>query len=166
MKLSSAEVQDIQVAGLLHDVGKIDISLDVLRKASALDEHEWQEIRSHTMKGSQILRPMGGLLRDVIPLVEAHHENFDGTGYHGMKGEEIPVGARILTVADAYDAMVCDRPYRTGRTSAEALREIERCSGTQFDPEVVTAFKAIIHLRLVHRADEFPATARVVDARA
>jgi putative nucleotidyltransferase with HDIG domain len=148
MGLPEDEVENIRVAGLLHDIGKIDISLDVLRKASALDASEWAEVRTHPTKGTAMLRPVGGLLSDVVPLVECHHECYDGSGYLGKKGDEIPLGARILAVADSYDAMVCDRPYRTGRTPAEALKEVERCGGTQFDPAVVSAFKTVMHHQL------------------
>jgi putative nucleotidyltransferase with HDIG domain len=148
MGLPEDEIENVRVAGLLHDIGKIDISLDVLRKASALSAADWDEVRTHTAKGTAMLRPVGGLLSDVVPLVECHHECHDGSGYLGKKGEEIPLGARILAVADSYDAMVCDRPYRTGRTPAEALKEVERCSGTQFDPRVVSAFKTVMPLQL------------------
>ncbi len=145
MQLPPDEVETIRVAGLLHDVGKIDVSLDVLKKASALDEQEWAQVKTHAIKGTALLQPVGGLLRDVVPLVEFHHECYDGSGYLGLAGEVIPLGARILSVADSYDAMVCDRPYRAGRTSAEAIKEVERCAGTQFDPVVVDAFKRIIY---------------------
>ena len=145
MALDDSEIESIRVAGLLHDVGKIEVSLEVLKKASKLDDEEWAQIRTHAVKGTAILQPVGGLLRDVVPLVEYHHECFDGSGYLGVRGTNIPLGARILSVADSYDAMVCDRPYRAGRTPAEAIREIERCSGTQFDPKVVDAFKAVMY---------------------
>jgi len=147
MGLAETEVECARVAGLLHDVGKIDVSLEVLRKASTLDEDEWAQVRTHAIKGTEILQPVGGLLRDVVPLVEYHHECFDATGYLGIRGANIPLGARILCVADAFDAMVCDRPYRAGRTPAEAIKEVERCSGTQFDPDVVDAFKRVMYRR-------------------
>lgn len=134
MDLPDDDVESVRVAGLLHDIGKIDISLDVLRKASVLNDSEWAQVRTHPTKGTALLKPVGGLLSDVVPLVECHHECYDGTGYLGKKGDEIPLGARILAVADSYDAMVCDRPYRTGRTPAEALKEVEHCGGSQFDP--------------------------------
>ena len=147
MGLRDDEVESIHVAGLLHDVGKIDVSLEVLKKASELDEVEWAQVKAHAIKGTAMLQPVGGLLRDVVPLVQFHHECFDGSGYLGIRGNNIPLGARILSVADSYDAMVCDRPYRAGRTSAEAIKEVDRCSGTQFDPDVVAAFKTVMHLR-------------------
>lgn len=147
MGLDGEDVESIRVAGLLHDVGKIDVSLEVLKKASSLDDDEWTEIKTHAIKGTAMLQPVGGLLRDVVPLVEFHHECFDGTGYLGLEGTVIPLGARILAVADSYDAMVCDRPYRAGRTPTEAVKEVEFCSGTQFDPDVVEAFKQVMYRR-------------------
>lgn len=142
--LDRVAVENIRVAGLLHDVGKIDVSLEVLTKASALAPHEWEEMKRHTSMGSELLEQTGGLLRDVLPIVHYHHEYFDGTGYHGVSGKEIPLGARILAVADAYDAMITDRPYRTGRTPWEAKVEIESHSGKQFDPKVVDAFIVVM----------------------
>jgi putative nucleotidyltransferase with HDIG domain len=144
MNLPQTEVEDIRVAGLLHDVGKIDISIEVLKKAAALTEKEWEEIKTHTKKASSILRPVGGLLQNVIPLIETHHEYFDGGGYQKLKGNEIPLGSRILAVADAYDAMLSDRPYRKGKTPWEAVQEIKKRAGTQFDPKVIKVFLEIV----------------------
>lgn len=144
LKLSPAEIENVRVAGLLHDVGKIEVSIDVLRKAADLSEDEWEEIKSHTTRAHSVLRPVGGLLKEVIPLIVTHHEFFDGTGYHNLAAEEIPVGARILAVADAYDSMISDRPYRAGRSPWEAVQEIRKHSGTQFDPQVVSVFTSVI----------------------
>lgn len=144
MQLPATDIENIRVAGLLHDVGKIDISIDVLRKASALNADEWEEVKQHPMKASSVLRPVGGLLKEVIPLIATHHEYFDGKGYYGLKIGEIPLGSRILAVVDAYDAMITDRPYRKGKTAWEARLEIERLSGEQFDPEVVKAFWSVV----------------------
>lgn len=144
MELSDPEVENVRVAGLLHDVGKVDISIDVLRKASRLSEDEWEQVRSHAKKGSTMVKQVGGLLREVIPFIESHHEHFDGGGYYNMVKDDIPIGARILAVADAYDSMISDRPYRTGRPPQEATAEIENHSGTQFDPRVVEAFLSVV----------------------
>jgi putative nucleotidyltransferase with HDIG domain len=143
MGLPGDKVEDIRVAGLLHDVGKIDVSLDVLTKASRLTDAEWEQMKRHTTHGATLLQPMGGLLHMAVPIVLYHHERWDGSGYHGLVGEQIPLGARILAIADAYDSMVTDRPYRTGRTPWEALLEVEHYAGTQFDPAVVNAFTAL-----------------------
>lgn len=148
MGLSEVEVENVRVAGLLHDVGKIDISLDVLTKASSLTQDEWEHMKSHTVKGFSLLEPMGGLLQHVLPIVQFHHECYDGTGYHGASGADIPLGARILAVADAYDSMITDRPYRTGRTPWEAKLEVEQHSGTQFDPVIVAAFMNVMKLEV------------------
>ncbi|MDH4139266.1 MAG: HD-GYP domain-containing protein [Coriobacteriia bacterium] len=146
MSLSERECEHIRVAGLLHDIGKIEVSMDVLTKASMLTEEEWDEMRTHTTKAAELLGPVGDVLRDVIPIVVNHHEYFDGGGYQGVRGREIPIGARVLAVADAYDSIITDRPYRAGKPSWEAVAEIERRSGSQFDPDVVQAFMS------VHRA--------------
>ncbi len=144
MGMSEAEAEDIRVAGLLHDIGKLDINLDVLNKASALTPEEWEHMKTHTSKGSMLLEPMGGMLSHVLPIVRYHHEYYDGSGYHGVAAEDIPLGARVLAVADSYDAMITDRPYRTGRTPREAKIEIEERAGQQFDPDVVAAFTRVM----------------------
>ena len=102
MGMREDEIESIRVGGLLHDVGKIDVSLEVLKKASALSDDEWVEVKEHARLGTDMLKPVGGLLRDVVPLVEFHHERFDGSGYLGLAGNEIPLGARILAIADAF----------------------------------------------------------------
>lgn len=140
MGLSEPMVEDIRVGAYLHDIGKIDVSTEVLRKAAGLTPEEMEEMRKHVDSGVRIVRTMGGILRHVIPMIAFHHERWDGAGYKGLKGQEIPVGARIIAVADTYDAIVTHRSYRSGRTPAQATRIIREESGRQFDPEVVRVF--------------------------
>jgi putative nucleotidyltransferase with HDIG domain len=140
MGLSEGQVEDVRVGAYLHDIGKVDISTEVLRKAAGLTDDEMVEMRRHVDKGETMVRSMGGILKHVIPMVAYHHERWDGTGYKGLKGDEIPLGARIIAVADTYDAIVIDRAYRKGRTHAEAVKIIRDESGTQFDPAVVAVF--------------------------
>lgn len=140
MGLSEDELKDLNLAGLLHDIGKIGTYEAVLDKPGALNEDEKRIIRLHPVKGAEILAPIRQL-KDVIPAIKHHHEFYDGTGYpDGLKGEKIPLFARILTVADTVDAMSADRPYRKGRTMDVIAAELKRCSGTQFDQRVVEAF--------------------------
>jgi diguanylate cyclase (GGDEF)-like protein len=141
--LEPSRVEDLRVAGLLHDVGKIGVSEEILVKEGPLTPSEWEEIRRHPEMGHRMLS--GSRLDVLRPWVLHHHERLDGTGYpQGLAGEEIPYEARILAVADAYDAMVHDRPYRSAISREEALAELERCAGTQFDPDVVTALVALV----------------------
>lgn len=138
--LNETLVEDVRVGALLHDIGKVDVSAEVLRKAAALSPDELSEMQRHVETGEQMVRSMGGILKHVIPMVAFHHERWDGLGYKGLKGEEIPLGARIIAVADTYDAIVCDRPYRKGRTCEEALNILREGSGSQFDPRMVEVF--------------------------
>jgi putative nucleotidyltransferase with HDIG domain len=142
MRLSEQQIEDVRAAALLHDIGKLEISRDILHKAARLDDDETMEMKSHVQKGINLLNPVGGSLRRVLPIILAHHDKFDGTGYHPSKGEEIPIEARIITVADAYDAMISDRPYRKGMTPIEGRDAIIKSVGTDFDPSVVKAFES------------------------
>jgi putative nucleotidyltransferase with HDIG domain len=142
MRLSHEQVEDVRAAALLHDIGKLEISRDILYKAARLNDDETLEMKSHVEKGITMLSPVGGSLRRVLPIILAHHDKFDGSGYHPSKGETIPIEARIIAVADAYDAMISDRPYRKGMTSIEARDAIVKCVGTDFDPAVVKAFES------------------------
>ncbi|MBI3008151.1 MAG: HD domain-containing protein, partial [Candidatus Omnitrophica bacterium] len=140
MKLPPREVEGITTAALLHDIGKIGISDTVLLKTGKLTEEEWKIIKTHPRIGKEILKPLG-FLDNILPIVEHEHERYDGKGYpDGLKGDEIPLGARIIAVADSYDAMTTDRVYRKALAKEDVLKELERCSGTQFDPKVVDAF--------------------------
>ena len=137
--LAPARVDRLQAAGVLHDLGKLGIADAILHKPGALDDAEWREMTRHPEIGARILEHAG--LRDIAAWVLAHHERLDGRGYpSGLAADEIPLEARILAVADAYEAMIADRPYRAGMPAEEARAELERCAGTQFDPTVVEAF--------------------------
>jgi HD-GYP domain-containing protein (c-di-GMP phosphodiesterase class II) len=128
------------VGALLHDLGKIGISDLVLQKPGRLTPEENELIRQHPVIGKRILENVQGL-EAYLSIVELHHENLNGTGYpHGLKGEETPLYARIVKVADAYDAMTSDRPYRRGKSHAEALAVLRSVSGSEMDPAVVEAF--------------------------
>jgi putative nucleotidyltransferase with HDIG domain len=137
---SEERIGTLRVGGPLHDIGKLAVSDDVLRKEGRLDPDELAEIREHPKIGARLLLRIAAL-REAIPYVLYHHERWDGTGYpSGKAGEEIPVEARVLAVADAFDAMTSDRPYRRALTLGQALAEVERGAGTQFDPEIARVF--------------------------
>ena len=134
----------LEMAAYLHDIGKIGIKEEILLKPGKLTDGEMGQMRHHPLIGANILKPVG-FPWPITPIVRHHHERWDGDGYPaGLKGEEIPMLARILTVADAYEAMVADRPYRKGRTREEGIEELRSCSGSQFDPGLVEAFVAAL----------------------
>jgi putative nucleotidyltransferase with HDIG domain len=136
------QIEDIRAAALLHDIGKLEMSRDVLYKAAKLTEDEVKEIKTHVKKGIDFLSPVAGSLRRVLPIILAHHDKFDGSGYHSTKGQDIPIEARIISVADVFDALVSDRPYRKGLSPFEARDIILKGEGTDFDPHVIRAFEA------------------------
>jgi HD-GYP domain-containing protein (c-di-GMP phosphodiesterase class II) len=143
MGLPPEEIERIRIAALLHDLGKIAISDEILDKPSTLSDAEWQAIGEHPRIG-QVILEQASSLRDAIPVVLHHHERFNGGGYpHGLKGTEIPLGARIVAVADAYHAMVHDRPYSVALSHDDALDELRRHAGMQFDPQVVEVFCSV-----------------------
>jgi putative nucleotidyltransferase with HDIG domain len=126
---------------ILHDIGKIHIMEDVLSKPGPLNDEEWDEMKKHTIIGAEMVKNITYLL-PAIPIIRNHHERWDGTGYpDGLAGEEIPMAARIVAVADSLDAMITSRTYRNALTPDEAYEEIVRCTGTHFDPDVVRAFE-------------------------
>jgi diguanylate cyclase (GGDEF)-like protein/PAS domain S-box-containing protein/putative nucleotidyltransferase with HDIG domain len=140
MKLSKSDIDKIRVAGFLHDIGKISIDEMILNKPGKLDDHEWEMMKLHPSKSAEILIKSKEY-NDIAEIVLFHHERFDGRGYPGgFAGEEIPQMARIISVCDAYDAMTEQRSYRTPLSKEEAIAELKKCSGTQFDPEVVDLF--------------------------
>ena len=137
-------LDEIARAAELHDVGKIAVPEAILRKPGPLDDAEWEVMRQHTIVGERILAAAPSL-RPVGRLVRSSHERWDGDGYpDGLAGERIPLGARIIAVCDAFDAMRQARPYAASLSEAEALAELRRCSGTQFDPWVVEVFAAVL----------------------
>jgi len=140
MSLSAVQIEDVRAASLLHDIGKLEISRDLLYKAARFTREEYEEIQSHVDKGVAVLETVGGSLRRVIPIVLAHHDKFNGSGYHSTEGEKIPLEARIIAVADVYDALTSDRPYRKAMSPFEAKEVVIKGSGTDFDPVVVQAF--------------------------
>lgn len=141
MGLAEERVEDVRVAALLHDIGKLDVSRNLLYKAARLTDEEIEEMKTHVQKGIARLSPVGGSLRRVLPIILAHHDKFDGTGYRPSRGAEIPLEARIISVADVYDSLVSDRPYRKAMSPFEARDIIVKGSGNDFDPRVVAAFE-------------------------
>ena len=138
--LDQMELRSLEFGALLHDLGKIGVPDKVLRKPGKLNEFEWAMMRRHPYLGQQILRGLS-FLDDAKTIVAQHHEKWDGSGYPlGLRGEEIDLGARILFVADAFDAMTSDRVYRQAKSYDEAVAELDSCAGTHFDPRVVAAF--------------------------
>lgn len=144
MELSAHDLDVLRLGALLHDIGKIGISDAILCKPNALTQDEFEVIKTHPTVGAQILRSIP-FLEEHIPIVELHHENPDGSGYpNGLRGQQIPLLARIVHVADAFDAMTSARAYRQGRPAADAMTELWRCAGSQFDAEVVEACGAAL----------------------
>ena len=140
LDLPQAEVDRIRVASLLHDVGKVAVPQHILDKPAALTNAEWQSVVQHPRIGQLILEQAGSL-RDAVPIILHHHERYSGHGYpYGLRGQDIPLGARIVAVADAYDAMMHDRPYKEAMGHAHAMAELRRHAGMQFDPEMVDLF--------------------------
>jgi len=144
MHLDEKQIESLKYASLLHDTGKIDIPLEILTKNSKLTAKEYKIIQEHPIRGAQILRPLQ-VLKPVIPIIMHHHEKFNGTGYPSrLKKGQIPLGARIMAVADAFEAMVYGRPYRERMDTAAAIKEIKKKSGKQFDPKIVESFLKVI----------------------
>lgn len=140
MKLPPEELEKIKSAALLHDIGKIKTSSEILKKPSGLTEEEYETIKKHPRDGVNMLDTMN-IFNDILPIILYHHEHFDGKGYpERLKGEKIPLGSRICAIADAYSVMLADRPYRRARTKEEAIAELKRCAGTQFDSRIVGVF--------------------------
>jgi hypothetical protein len=133
-------VDRLRVAALLHDVGKVAVPEEILEKPTALTSAEWRTVVQHPRIG-QVILEQAAALKDAVPIILHHHERYAGHGYpYGLRANEIPLGARIVAVADAYDAMVHDRPYKRAMSHDQAVMELRRHAGTQFDPEIVELF--------------------------
>jgi HD-GYP domain-containing protein (c-di-GMP phosphodiesterase class II) len=152
MKLSADRVRSTRMASLLHDLGNVATSRQILTKPDKLTEEEFAQIKEHPPLGSIMIMSEIETLQQLVPVVRHHHERFDGQGYpDGLRGQEIPIEARILAVVDAFDAMTHERAYRKALTEEQAIAELRRCAGTQFDPTVVEAFLDM----LSRRGDDF-----------
>jgi putative nucleotidyltransferase with HDIG domain len=137
--LSPAEIEEIRLAGLVHDIGKIHVPREVLHKRTPLTAEEYEVMKTHAAWGAKILEPLK--VEGIERIVRHHHERYDGKGYpDGLAGDSIPLGARIVAVAECFQSMVSDPRYKRARTFEEAVAELGRCCGTQFDPKVVAAF--------------------------
>lgn len=144
LNINNAEKGRIELAGLLHDIGMIGVAEDILNKSQKLTQEEFEEIKKHVQHSVKILEDIKQLY-EVIEIIKYHHEYYDGNGYpYGLKGDEIPLGSRVIALADAYDSMVSHRAYRPSLSSDEAMKIIEERSGTQFDPELVKLFKEVL----------------------
>jgi HD-GYP domain-containing protein (c-di-GMP phosphodiesterase class II) len=153
MNLDPLAQRNTELGALLHDVGKVVIPNEIINKAGPLDEHEWTLIRTHTIEGQRILDEIGGLMSTVGRVVRAAHERWDGGGYpDGLEAEQIPLESRIIFCCDAFNAITTTRPYRPARSPREALAELQRNAGTQFDPVVVAALTAVVEHDLARAA--------------
>jgi HD-GYP domain-containing protein (c-di-GMP phosphodiesterase class II) len=145
MSLQGSQARDVRYAAMLHDVGKVAIPSEILLKPGALSDEEWVTMRSHAAVGGELVARIDAFAH-LAPAVRASHERWDGAGYpDGLRGERIPLAARIIAACDSYDAIVTDRPYRPARSSEEACAELQRVAGTQLDPRVVAALMRELH---------------------
>jgi putative nucleotidyltransferase with HDIG domain len=141
MDFSQEQLEDIRAGALLHDIGKLHIGREILYKAARLTKAEYEQMQKHVALGVEMLETVGGSLRRVLPIVLAHHERHDGNGLNHAAAEEVPLAARVIKVADVYDSLTSDRPYRKAMSPFEAKTAIINGSGTEFDPVVVQAFE-------------------------
>ncbi len=163
LRVRGKPLQDIGWGSLLHDVGKIGVPDHILLKEGRLTREEWDEVKKHPLIGFRILHTIP-FLKDAAQIVLHHHERYDGTGYpFGKRGEEIPLGARIFSVADAFETITSRRPYKDARPLQDAVDEILRCSGSQFDPQVVAAFREVPRAHWLTVRKKFRPDDRIVE---
>jgi putative nucleotidyltransferase with HDIG domain len=149
LRLDDERKRKVEFGALLHDVGKIAIPKEIINKPGKLDDAEWAIVKTHTIEGQRMLEKIGGFMREVGQIVRASHERWDGGGYpDGLQGNAIPLEARIVATCDAFNAMTTTRSYRTAMSHADAIAELERCSGSQFDPRMVASLARILALPL------------------
>lgn len=172
LKLEPRIMRDLEFGALLHDIGKLRVPNEIINKPGTLNASEWEVVRRHPIYGQEMLDRVGGALTDAGRIVRAHHERWDGAGYpDGLTRDEIPLAARIITVCDSFSAMTTNRSYSVARSHDEALVELQRCSGSQFDPAVVEALYRVLerdpHLVApqVRKRDEQPAAAAALGLR-
>ena len=148
LKMRDSEIQMLYWAALVHDIGKIALPKEMLKKKGPLSELEWTYMELHPAIGANLVKVTNSM-SSLAPIVHAHQEKYNGKGYpYGLQGNDIPIGARILAVVDAYDAMTDDRPYRQPKTHEEALAELQRNRGQHFDPTVVDIFYSVLETRV------------------
>jgi HD-GYP domain-containing protein (c-di-GMP phosphodiesterase class II) len=161
--LDLGQLQELEIAALLHDVGKIAIPSEILNKPSHLTDEEFALMKTHTIEGQALLERVGGKLARVGQIVRSCHERWDGRGYpDGLMGEEIPFPARIVFCCDAYSAMTTDRPYRRAMTPEAALEELRANAGTQFEPRIVNAVVSVVEQGLVDETEAYNDAVRAV----
>ncbi len=155
LELDADRKRNVEFGALLHDVGKIAIPKEIINKPGKLDDQEWAIVKTHTIEGQRMLEKIGGFMREIGQIVRSSHERWDGAGYpDGLSGEAIPLEARIVAACDTFNAMTTTRSYRTAMSHADAIAELERCSGSQFDPCMVASLARVLALPLATQPGE------------